>query len=885
MSGKPTVRSYGHGKHGASVNAMDLWQFTPLHEASSKASSFTPLQIASEKGHHDAMDLLLKHGAKVNVMDGNGQTPLHLAAIAGQAQSCRILMANGADLTAQTYQGYTALEVAAEPAQKVLHVHDDPVSPITDAEKQLLEAAKTGDLDTVKKLCNSVTVNCRDLDGRCSTPLHFAAGYNRVRVVEYLLTNGADVHAKDKGGLVPLHNACSYGHYEVAELLVKHGADPQKKNRDGYTPLDLVKEGDNDVADLLRDVTSVLLSRQPCDAALLDAAKKGNLTRVTKLATPENINCRDTQGRNSTPLHLAVGTWCRSVNEEPRKPDSFGPCNSHPGLDVDVGQFLDSLQLNNLKEIFEREQISWDVLVDMGHEELKEIGIHAYGHRHKILKAVKEKLSGLGLGYGPFALSSLQGSVIQELTPIDKDYSSVADEIERVVNTKLWEKYVYRRREAVVRDVRNIRTDHATRVKGGGQGCPQHKDRSCYTCERMATEVESPPQELPELEAEPTKPDENHVDESKPADESQSAEKIEDAVVDGESKKEENGSVPPKVILHQHPPCNNIPSFLPASLKLETFLRMHKIPYENKYVHKLGSDKVKLPFIEYQGDKVQDANFCIKYLNNKFSLSPDAHLSEEQRAIAHAFTTMAEENTYWSLAYYRWVDNFSETKKYYSNLAPVVKDVRPKLDQNKCIKCMQAHGIGKHTKDEIYGIAEADLRATSSFLGEKEFFMDGEPSVVDCTLFGLLASIIYGAPESPQAKLIQEDMQNLAKFCDTMKLNYWLDWSDICNEENAEEFKPKSRLSFKNKKKKGKTVEGKEGEGEGESDKAGEKPAEEEKKVENEKPADATEEAAPDQEGAASDETPKEDEGAKAEESEKEAEPTKEEEKPAEPEQ
>ena len=41
------------------------------------------------------------------------------------------------------------------------------------------------------------------------------------------------------------------------------------------------------------------------DAALLEAAKKGNLTRVQKLATPENINCRDTQGRNSTPLHLA----------------------------------------------------------------------------------------------------------------------------------------------------------------------------------------------------------------------------------------------------------------------------------------------------------------------------------------------------------------------------------------------------------------------------------------------------------------------------------------------------------------------------------------------------------------------------------------------------
>lgn len=33
----------------------------------------------------------------------------------------------------------------------IIHVpSDDPVSPVTDAEKQLLEAAKTGDLDTVK---------------------------------------------------------------------------------------------------------------------------------------------------------------------------------------------------------------------------------------------------------------------------------------------------------------------------------------------------------------------------------------------------------------------------------------------------------------------------------------------------------------------------------------------------------------------------------------------------------------------------------------------------------------------------------------------------------------------------------------------------------------
>ena len=48
-------------------------------------------------------------------------------------------------------------------------------------------------------------VNCRDLDGRHSTPLHFAAGYNRKAVVEFLLKHGADVHAKDKGSACFIH--------------------------------------------------------------------------------------------------------------------------------------------------------------------------------------------------------------------------------------------------------------------------------------------------------------------------------------------------------------------------------------------------------------------------------------------------------------------------------------------------------------------------------------------------------------------------------------------------------------------------------------------------------------------------------------------------------
>lgn len=39
-------------------------------------------------------------------------------------------------------------------------------------------------------------------------------------------------------------------------------------------------------------------------------------------------------------------------------------------------------------------KITLDVLVEMGHKELKEIGIGAYGHRHKIIKGVERFLTG-----------------------------------------------------------------------------------------------------------------------------------------------------------------------------------------------------------------------------------------------------------------------------------------------------------------------------------------------------------------------------------------------------------------------------------------------------------------------------------------------------------
>lgn len=66
--------SYGHLevtemliKHGANVNAMDLWLFTPLHEAASKSRS-------------EVCSLLLSEGAIPTIRNCHSKSPIDVAA-------------------------------------------------------------------------------------------------------------------------------------------------------------------------------------------------------------------------------------------------------------------------------------------------------------------------------------------------------------------------------------------------------------------------------------------------------------------------------------------------------------------------------------------------------------------------------------------------------------------------------------------------------------------------------------------------------------------------------------------------------------------------------------------------------------------------------------
>jgi len=305
----------------------------------------------------------------------------------------------------------------------------------------------------------------------------------------------------------------------------------------------------------------------------------------------------------------------------------------------------------------------------------------------------------------------------------------------------------------------------------------------------MATEVESPvlvEEPAPKTEEEePSKPEENHVDaeETKPEENEVQSDEVthekDEAKEDGGA--EGNGSVPPaeeKVKFACPVPTQEIPNPVLNSLMLETFLRMAKIPFDR--VHQ---KKVKYVF-EYKGEKSTNIETAIDSLTNTFSLTMDAWMSPLDKAYARCIFTTILESTFWSLEYYRWVDNYKNTKKSYANsLPPVMNVLSPKLFQNKIKKQVEAHGLCGG--DYVYERAIDDLKAFSLILGERPFLMGEEPASVDAALFSLLASVTYSCPESKQAELMkQEEYSNLAKYVERMKQDFWLDWDELCGSES-----------------------------------------------------------------------------------------------------
>ena len=189
----------------------------------------TPLHAAVLGGRKDVTAYLLKRQANVNARSKTGYTPLHWAAAKGLTNVLPVLLAAGADVNAQNLARETSLLLAARNARLdatrwLLAYKANPNLEDRTGNTPLLVSASLGDVTAVEELLKGGARPDGADPTTGASPLHLAIAMRSQRLLEPLLTSGANVNARDAQGATPLDYALRDGQDSLATLLRAKGA-------------------------------------------------------------------------------------------------------------------------------------------------------------------------------------------------------------------------------------------------------------------------------------------------------------------------------------------------------------------------------------------------------------------------------------------------------------------------------------------------------------------------------------------------------------------------------------------------------------------------------------------------------------------------------------
>lgn len=230
------------------------------------------------------------------------------------------------------------------------------------------------------------------------------------------------------------------------------------------------------------------------------------------------------------------------------------------------------------------------------------------------------------------------------------------------------------------------------------------------------------------------------------------------------------------ITLYQLKRTWGIPNLSHFCVKAETYLRMAKLPYQVVETLPLKAPRGKVPYIEDNGKTIADTRLIVNHLKATYGDTLDAELSDEQKAQSHALQRLLEEHLFWATMYTRWngTDANWQTNKQaiFSVLPPVARDLAALVYRRRIKGQIKGHGMGRHTPEEVFMLAQQDLDALSIALGDKPYFMGARPSTLDASAFGVLINTI-GCPIESPIKAYGLAKPNLRNYCQRMLTEFY----------------------------------------------------------------------------------------------------------------
>lgn len=230
------------------------------------------------------------------------------------------------------------------------------------------------------------------------------------------------------------------------------------------------------------------------------------------------------------------------------------------------------------------------------------------------------------------------------------------------------------------------------------------------------------------------------------------------------------------ITLYHFFPALGLPDPSPFCVKVETFLRMVDADF-NKV--SLGDPskgpKGKLPYIKDGGDVVPDSGFIVKYLLNKYHYPIDDHLTSEQHGIGVAIIRLLEEHLYWAIVHSRWIDDDiwpRVRESFFGKMPWLARCSVPLLARVRVKVYLYAHGLGRHSHNEINVLADDNLRAVAGILGDNEYILGSRPSSYDASVYAFISTILCSELDTP-LKEIAAQYGSLSRYCERMRQAYY----------------------------------------------------------------------------------------------------------------